>query len=281
MKYFLATLCLNEMEHLDSLYRQHRDWPGMVGWAFVEAADKVYAETNPELVSEHGLSVDGTSDFLNELALKDDRVWHVAHGFTGAADPAQGKCEARTRYLRVADEYEPDWIIVIDADEMYSRAAQRIIGERIQRLSHTSVLFRQRHIWRPPSISAEPLFDLEVVGGYWSIPHTRVYRWSRGLRYLSNHNHPERPDGVGLDRAMKRYDGVDTAPVCVHLGFASGGKDRVAKHEYYKRRGEGVSDGRGWYVDCRAAWETWVPGASLPHKATVVPYSGPVPEVFK
>ena len=36
----LATLALNEMEWLPLLWEQHRAWPGMVRWVFVEAADR-------------------------------------------------------------------------------------------------------------------------------------------------------------------------------------------------------------------------------------------------
>lgn len=284
MRIFLATLCLNEMEWLPQLYEQHCNWPGLVGWAFVEAADRVYAETNPYMVgAASGLSVDGTSAFLEELARKDDRVRYHPYGITEDDDPAQGKCAARSRYLRIADELEPDWIIVVDADEFYTKAGQRMILERIKRVSHTSVLLRQRHIWLPPSIRDEAPYEcgLEVVGGYWAIPHTRIYRWSRGLKYIRNHNHPERPDGVMLDRAMKRYDTTDSAPQCVHMGFSSRGEGRKAKHDYYKKRGEGVTDTRAPYVECRSAWETWRPGVELPQGAKVIGYDGPVPEVFK
>src|SRR4051794_7463634 len=38
MSVLLATLCINEMEWLPRLYEQHKDWPGMAGWVFVEAA---------------------------------------------------------------------------------------------------------------------------------------------------------------------------------------------------------------------------------------------------
>ena len=68
MSIVLSTLCLNEMEWLDKLYAQHKDWVGLEKWIFVESADRVYAETNPDMVSSSGLSVDGTTEFLRELA---------------------------------------------------------------------------------------------------------------------------------------------------------------------------------------------------------------------
>jgi hypothetical protein len=64
-------------------------------------------------------------------------------------------------------------------------------------------------------------------------------------------------------------------PECVHLGFASGGKARAAKHRYYEARGE--SRTRAMYVECRRAWER----GQLPVGASVIPYTGPIPEVFR
>ncbi len=86
----LNTLCLNEMEWLPRLYEQHRDWHGMGHWVFVEAADRAYAEANPDMVSKDGLSIDGTSEWLADLAKRDDRVIYIPHGFTGHENPAQG-----------------------------------------------------------------------------------------------------------------------------------------------------------------------------------------------
>ena len=70
----LCTLCLNEMEWLARLYEQHRNWPGLLKWVFVEAADVVYAKTNPDMVTSFGLSVDGTSDYLRNLSREDSRI---------------------------------------------------------------------------------------------------------------------------------------------------------------------------------------------------------------
>ena len=94
----LGSLVLNEMEWLPRLYQQHKDGRGadLVRWVFVEAADRVYADTTPEAVTHSGLSVDGTTEFLEQLVRKDPRIIHVKHGFCDHDDPSMGKIVAHS-----------------------------------------------------------------------------------------------------------------------------------------------------------------------------------------
>lgn len=282
MSLMLATLVLNEMEWLPRLYDQHKDWPEMVSWVFVEGADRIYAETTPDRVSPEGLSVDGTSRFLRELASKDPRVVYIPHGFSSHSDPAQGKCQSRQRYLDVAETVRPEYLLVLDGDEFYPQSYQPRILQmfRDSPKEFQSFRFRQREIWHPPSLSHEPLFAWEVVGGFWGIVHCRGWRWSTGLRYVNNHNTPETPQGKELTDKLRRFDKYGKSPVCVHMAFASNSVNRVAKNRYYEARGEGKTDHRKYYVESRAAFSTWKPGEKLPHGAAVIPYKGPIPEVF-
>ena len=284
MSILLATLCLNEIEHLQNLYVQHKDWPGLGYWVFVESADRYYAKANPDMVSKEGLSIDGTSQFLRSLAEKDPRVVYIPHGFSANEDPAQGKVESRQQYLRIANEVKPSFIFVLDADEFYTYDGQDQITRLMDQSSRTATGFRFKHRypWRPNSILSQPLFDLEVIGAYWSIPHVRGWRFYPGMRYASNHNWPETKDGLTLSKRVIRYDAMPSPnPECAHLAFASSHRVRAAKHKYYIVRGEGLSDGRQMYVDCRASFETWKPGKKLPHGASIIKYTGPIPEVFE
>ena len=278
MRVVLATLVLNEMEWIGKLYEQHKSFPKMLSWVFVEAADEIYRRANPSHVSNDGLSVDGTTEFLEQLQREDDRVIHIKHGITShPTDPAQGKIAARRNYFDVAAKINPDSVLVLDADEFYSHDHQWLIGDTWDRSnrgrSKMGFIFKQRHIWKP-DLSPEPLFSQEVVGGYWDIPHTRLWTYTRGMNYTDNHNTP------GNVRLMRMDQGKTERPQCIHMGFASSLIRRAAKHNYYIQRGEGVTDKRQMYVDCRAAFETWTPGTPLPHKARVISYHGPKPEAF-
>lgn len=280
----LCSLVLNEMEHLPFLYAQHRNWPKLAKWIFVEAADFVYAEANPYMVSKEGLSVDGTSEYLQELTRADDRVVYIPHGISKHQDRSQGKCEARSRYLQEADRVQPDLLFVLDADEYYLQKDQEIVTRLMYRYSTgaTSFCFKHKHPWRPPTVVDQyGKFDLEVVGGFWEMPLCRGWKWFPSLRYAQNHNTPETPSGTSLDNRMKRFYREPNYPECIHLAFCSSYSSRTSKHRYYVQRGEGVSDRRGWYVASRAAWETWKVGDILPHNAIVQDYQGSIPECFR
>mgnify|MGYP001605452519 CR=1 FL=1 len=278
----LCTLVLNEIEWLDSLYKQHRDWPELASWVFVESADRVYAETNPEMVTGAGLSVDGTSEYLQSIANQDSRVTYIPYGFSGHVNPDQGKCESRNQYLNIAEQVKPEFLFILDADEFYTYDDQYDIIVTMRGLPRsTGFTFRHRHPWCPPSMAGQSPFTFEVTGGFWDIPHTRGWRWEPGLRYNKNHNTPENFNGVGLDKNIATLYQSKNTPECIHMAFASSLKTRHAKHKYYAARGEGKTDHRGWYVESRTAFETWEIGDILPRGAQVVKYSGEIPECFQ
>jgi hypothetical protein len=329
----LATLCLNEMEWLPSLWAQHKDWPGLAYWVFVEAADEVYATASPGMVGPRGLSVDGTSEYLTELSLANPgKAVYLPLGIVANKGPGrdQNKARARDAYMGCIREegIAPDLVVVLDADEFYPKRDQALItalgGPDVR--NPGGYCLRQRHIWHPPCVQeanhlqlslkaaeawpgamGDPprsgLFDSEVIGGYWAVPHCRVWRWRPGLRYARNHNWPETREGVPLNQNMARLDklhlthntlfpkgpayDVTNVPQVIHMGFASRLEGRAAKHAYYRARGEGQEPDprqrrtRMMYCRCREAWEQWAPGKALPDGAKVIPYTGPTPEVFQ
>jgi len=182
MSVVIGTLCLNEMEWLPKLYEQHRDWPGLRKWVFVESADRMYQQANPELVSPEGLSVDGTTEFLKDLAKKDERVEYVQHGFGTHKDKAQGKCEARQRYMNVANDVRPSYILTLDADEFYTYAHQEAIDiatveNDVARAPKHGIILGYRNIWKPPSLVGGNLFDWEIRGTFWKIVVCKIWKW--------------------------------------------------------------------------------------------------------
>jgi len=276
VKLILCTLCLNEMEWLPKLYEQHKDWPHLYRWIFVESADEVYARTNPHLASSEGLSVDGTSDFLRDLAAKDDRIEYIPFGFCRHEDPALCKVRARHAYLSAAEKHEPDFLLVLDADEFYTKKGQEKINWTFMHTGPNKHLyaFQFTHIWHPASVANEPLFKYEIKGGFWGIRHLKGIRWTPGLHYDDNHQRPTGFNGWGK---LNFYD----EPYCLHMAFASEPNHRTAKHRYYAERGESKDRKRSWYVKSRRCFETWKPGDRLPRGAQVVPYTGEIPEVFR
>lgn len=282
MSVLLGTICLNEMEWLPRLVQQHRHWPDVVRWVFVEAADSEYARINPELVSPEGLSVDGTSEFLRDLAATNPKVVYIPHGVSHHSDPAKCKIPARQRYMDVAAEVGPQFLVVLDADEFYTYQDQeRLITYMRRHPQYDSFIFPRRDIWRPPSIIDQPLMQYEVVDGFWGIPCCHWWRWGPGVCYKDCHNTPERADGTPLNSRRVYLHKDPGMPQMVHMGFAAERRMRAAKNRYYAGRGEAHDKERRWYVKSRKYFETWRPRTSLPNGAKVIPYNGPVPEVFR
>ena len=281
----LATLCLNEIEWLPRLVQQHLVWPNLVQWVIVEAADEVYAKTNPTMVTHDGLSVDGTTEYLSELeATYPDLITHIKFGFTGHQEPDQGKCSARNAYMKVADDIQPDFVFVLDADEFYTFEHQKSINSIVQNSqAYDSFCFPHIHPWRPPSIAAESIFKWQITGGLWNIAFVRGWRWEPSLRYRANHNYLVRPDGTSLrDNILNNSESRSSSmPCCVHTAFTSLLKTRQAKHRYYEARGEGTTDDRQKFVDCRRFFEEWQPDSELPDGIKISPYTGPKPEYLK
>lgn len=283
MSVMLVTLCLNETEWLPRLVEQHRSWPELSTWVFVEAADQAYAKANPSMVTPDGFSVDGTTEFLSKLcSTRDPRFRYIAHGFSQNPDYAKGKCEARQRYFDVAEQIRPEFVIMVDADEFYTREDQGRVLEWMRRYpTYDSFVFRKREVWRPPSISASSTLFYEVVGGFWNIPCCHWWRWRQGMNHRDCHNTPSLKDGMPVNRNMMWLDKEPSAPQMIHCGFAASEKSRKAKNKYYADRGEAVDGARSWYVESRKAWETWKPGDRLPRGAEVILYDGPRPEVLE
>lgn len=278
----LLTIALNEMEWLRLLYAQHRDWPELRRWVFVEFADRAYAAANPEMVTKGGESTDGTTDYLEQLARDDGRVRHVKMGLTGGATDPLGKIPAKAKGLDLLSEVEPELVIVLDCDEFYTREHQARLLEVARFMpSAPSFIFLRREIWRPPCWASEPLMGHEVVGGFWQIPCCHWWRWVPGINFSACHNTPSDAQGRPLNDRIADLRELPDMPQMIHFGYAASKNTRSAKNRYYAQRGEARDPARQWYVKSRSAWRRWSTGLELPRDAKVVPYTGPVPEVFR
>lgn len=287
----LATICLNEMEWLPKLIEQHRDWPGAVGWVFVEGTDAAYAKANPEMVNDRGLSVDGTTGYLRYFASLTSFLQHIPYGHVRGHSRDQGKAKLRDACIVAGRSLRPDYVIQLDADVFYTRDAQRHVCECLVNSDPESLgmCFRSREIWRPPSQSGQPLFALEATDGLWGTAHCHCWRYVPYMEYKRSHVWPQlctlsflgkTKEGMLMSEKMERWDQRLDSPEYVHLGWASYKATREAKTRYYEARGEKLDPSRNKWMECREAWSAWKPGDVLPHGARVVPYTGPIPECF-
>lgn len=271
-KFSVCLIALNEAEYIEYNLKQIYDWDCCHEIIIVEGSVALYPKEN---LSPDGLSGDGTTKLLKDFPDPQNKIKYVSGTF-------KDKIEQRNEYAkRVTGTH----VLVLDADEFYTTESLELLKQDVMQHPNAELFafdFSQNmskrtyfHLWYS--------FKQHAVGGYWDVPHNRIYKWTPGTTYTGNdHNHPTKPDG----KKMIAYNvkTVETRAKCVHTGFAKSVKNQKDKNAFYVNRGEGkekdpkVRARRQMYVDCRRAYEKWKPGQKLPHGAKVLAFDEVLPE---
>jgi glycosyltransferase involved in cell wall biosynthesis len=263
MNISVGMIVLNEEEFIEKNLKQHYQWSGLNVHQIiiVEGAVKLFPTRN---ITSDGLSTDKTAQIIQDFPDPENKITFV-QGYW------QDKSHQRNEYAkRILDT--TDYLLVIDADEFYSKTQQKNILYFLEnnRCGWHSILFPQIHLWKS--------FNKQVVGGYWAVPHLRLYKWQPNFHYEQNHNEIIGLDGHNYNVRDSGF--IDTNEIhCIHFGFARSEKFVRDKQDFYYNRGEKTT--RPMYSDCREIWFNWKPGDLLPHDAKVIPYKGEIPEVFE
>jgi len=270
----VGIIALNEAEYIRNSIRQVYDWENCHEIIVVEGSVSLYPKNG---LATDGLSGDGTTELIKSIPDPQNKIRYVSGVF-------KDKIEQRNEY---AKRITGTHALVLDADEFYTLDDLRKLKEDVT-INPDIDVFRfnfsqdmnQRtyfHLWYN--------FHQHVVGGYWDIPHNRIYKWVPGTLYQGeDHNHPVRPDGSKLLASTPGVKVAFTRAKCVHTGFAKLVQNQKDKNQYYLNRGEGREEDpilrtrRQMYIDCRIAYETWKPGDVLPHGAKLTPFLHALPE---
>jgi len=272
-KFTICVIALNEAEYVEYNLEQLYAWDCCHQIIIIEGSVENYPKDH---LSEGGLSGDGTTDILKSWADR-DKVTYISGTFPD-------KIAQRNEYAR---RVTGTHVLVVDADEFYSDQALRDLKEDVMMnpdcelfMFNFSADMSKRtyfHLWHT--------FQQHAIGGYWDIPHNRVYKWTPGSRYEgTDHNHPTKPDGKKLIRSQ--VEALFTRCVCVHTGFVKNVQNQRDKNQFYLNRGEGkeldptIRRRRQMYIDCRMSYETWKPRRGLPHGASVQPFTHALPETL-
>lgn len=272
----VCMIVLNESEYITYAIEQIYNWSCCHEIIIVEGAVDLYPKEN---LSTELLSGDGTTELIKNFPDPDKKIKYVSGTF-------RNKVEQRNEY---AKHVTGTHVLVLDADEFYTLNSLEKLKEDIVanpdidlfsfNVSHDAQSRTYFHLWHG--------FNTHVIGGYWDVPHNRIYKWVPGTIYQGeDHNHPVRPDGVKLYPQSVFIRCAPTRAVCVHVGFAKEVTNQRDKNDYYVNRGEGkepetvLRNLRQMYIDCRRACECWQPGRPLPHGASLFPYEHTLPEAL-
>lgn len=260
----------NEEQFIKSNIVNLLNWNKLARLVVVEGADKKYKNAN-----KHGLSTDNTTKIITELVNKKDKITYIKKGFVDS------KQDLRNVYL---DHSIGTHLMVVDADEFYSsddlnklaveveKSASNIIQwEFIRDNLKSNVYGGIVHFWHS--------LKYRVVGGYYSIPHQRIYKLIDGMRYMDSHNHPSFSNGVRFDSVRDRWG--RTSARCYHAGFLKDKNNMRDKQNYYYNRGEKQT--RPMYSDTRELWFNW-DGKTMEYpnlKVKILDYAGFVPDSLR
>lgn len=267
-------IALNEAEYISYNLKQLYEWDCCHEIIVVEGSVDLYPK---ERLSPDGLSGDGTTKLIKDFPDPQNKIKYVSGQF-------KNKIQQRNEYAkRVTGSHA----IVVDADEFYSYTSLEMLAEDII-LNPKADLFTFNFSQVPSKRTYYHLwynFRQHVVGGYWDVPHNRIYRWKPGTKYTgTDHNHPAKPGGTKLIKYNVKS--AETRAICVHTGFVKSLSNQKDKNTFYVNRGEGkekdqtLRKRRQMYVDCRRAYEIWKPGDKLPHKAKLLSFDHPLPEAL-
>lgn len=266
-KITFGTILLNEAKFIGMNLIQHYDFCDQ--WILVEGACQGYPTRK---VTSNGLSMDNSASQILIFPDPLDKIRLIQHGWT-KSEGENAKSELRNQYIKYC---KGEFLVVVDADEFYLHDDFKLAISEFEDPKVYAITLPQVHFWKN--------INNFIIGEYYDIAHTRIYRHITGMKYISNHNFPEIGGKTGpmlghkkIPRTMKKNnDGAYRyeEPCCFHMGFAKDADDMRDKSDYYINRGEATT--RPVTTSSRDAWFT----DNLPEKCVVYKWSGALPEVL-
>lgn len=261
----IGSIILNEEEFIEANLRQHYEFADKI--VIVEGADQLFPK---QFTTQEGLSIDRTAEIIRSFPDPDHKITFIQHGF------AKSKAQLRNEYAKRAPE---GILIAVDADEFLTKQSMRVALEIAEKLPVPGVLrIPHIHLWKNPRQF--------ITGGYYDVPHNRIYRWPDGARYDGyEHNHPtyhcRMLHTFNLTKIVFDGDFSVTGtkniplPYWIHYGFCRSADSIFLKNAYYVARGE--AETRPETTRDRAAWFQ----EGIPKECKVHKWHGPYPEVFR
>lgn len=198
----------------------------------VEGAVEDYARVNPEMVKLDGFfnSVDNTQEIYNDFKENHDPFDKLEIVLHPQGRFWKNKSEMQNE---IAKRVNTDLYLKVDSDELYIESDVEYMKRQFMNDKDLRVIQILKHeFWKS--------LKMVAVGGQWSRPQARMWRWSKDFR----HSEEEKAgfnyfiDSKGLKVKPPNYKTLNLMEkLCYHLGYL-GNDDKIrSKIRYYANRG--------------------------------------------
>lgn len=252
----VITIALNEEEFINPSLRSMLKMKNVKKIAVVEGC----VSLNESQANEYGLSQDQTKNRIMNVIDSDPhgKIVYDRYGW------AEDKAELRNRALDLLGK-DVDYIMVVDADEVWKEEDFDILMRYIKSKPRTSVVwYPALHFWKS--------FDMVAVGGQWDAPLFRFFKYAdKSLRWREHHTPVVNKEGISIT-ALGQEAFINHVKF-YHYGSIKPQSKILAKLEYYKKRDTDLN-----VVD---TWSNWKPGdpTQWTHGGgTAIEYRGDHPE---
>ena len=150
-----------------------------------------------------------------------------AHGAEMLTSPFQGLDEGRDKQWLIEQIGRPDWVLMIDGDEVLEPGGGEVVRELCESATVTAYSLRIRYLWNSTT-------QVRVDGIYGRFYRPSLWKFEPDQRFMRTSN------GGGFHcsstpvEAARRLMRVDR-PALLHLGYMDQA-DRLRKFEWYNRQ---------------------------------------------
>lgn len=252
----VVTIALNEEQFIKASLKAVARHKNIEKIAVVEGADRLFSHA----ATEKGLSIDGTEEaVLGAISeVEGNKIIYDRYGW------ADNKAELRNHALHLLRDTELDYILVVDADEVWTQKNLDLLVEAIKENPIAGMFkFKHLHFYKSK--------DQIAVGSNWDFYLFRFFRYADKTFKWKAHEKPV---------INEKGESIEKAGVVVldhvfvhHFGYLKDVKRVQEKIEYYKKRDSNLS-----VVDTFTDWKSGKPTSTTHGKGTVERYSGDYPE---
>lgn len=205
---------------------------------------------------ENGLSVDGTTQLIQEIGTNYDPDGKILYYQAGQVND---KRDLRNFYLLIIDQYlskQTDWILVLDADELYQYDELMQLDKYLNQVGNQELVY----VFNPELRFWGDFNTIRIINeeewlkrcnpyykdragkllGDGGPTNERIFKYQCNMRYITSHCNVCDPQGIMIYNSgtYEPYRQVLDFPRRFHYGWLHPPSRLTAKLGFYKNRGD-------------------------------------------